>query len=207
MVPGGSGCTFNAHRLHKHRVSPDLRKVTDRSATVARATLLCWEVAGAVEAGTPGFMAAALDGFVPFPDQVARPPAPTLGTGVDDLGVSLSDDLLSLLPGDVGLLDRALRRILENDEAVPLSPAVAMLLNVLATGVAPASLTGRLGSPFPRLSFDDTAAVFQRLGEAPTDLTGARPREVRDRPRRRARIGGGGRSPPAARGSGRCRPC
>ncbi len=50
-----------------------------------------------------------------------------------------------------------------NDETVPLSGAVAGLLNTMALRVNPAASEGRLPSPFSRLSFADKAEVFNQI--------------------------------------------
>jgi hypothetical protein len=52
-----------------------------------------------------------------------------------------------------------------NDRTVPLSGAVANLLNVVALSVNPAATGGSFPSPFARLSFAEKAGVFRRLEE------------------------------------------
>ncbi|WP_046471613.1 hypothetical protein [Allosalinactinospora lopnorensis] len=128
------------------------------------------EEAGAIEMRATDFMIEALDNFVPFPDRIAQPIAAAVATGVDDLGIELPGELGELPLTEVSALDDALRRILENDSTVPLSLAIALLLNLLATTVEPRSVTGGLGSPFARLSFEDKARVFERLEESDADL-------------------------------------
>lgn len=51
----------------------------------------------------------------------------------------------------------------ENHETLPLSGAVANLLNVMAVTVNPAALGGGFPSPFARLSMAEKAEVFRRL--------------------------------------------
>src|SRR5690606_27946038 len=73
---------------------------------------------GALEAGATDFMIEALDNFVPFPQQVARPVAAALATGLSDLGIELPGNLLDLLPLPLDTLDEALTRLLEGDDAI-----------------------------------------------------------------------------------------
>lgn len=50
-----------------------------------------------------------------------------------------------------------------NDDTVPLSAAVATLLNALAVAVKPAASAGAFLSPFARLRSSDKAEVFRRM--------------------------------------------
>ncbi|WP_116948462.1 hypothetical protein [Jiangella endophytica] len=118
---------------------------------------------GALEARGDDFMIAALDGFVPFPDQLATPLAAALATAVDDIGLPLPPGLLPPLFPPVWTLDRVLQQLLENDDALPLSLVVALLLNVVATQVNPLALNGPFLSPFARLSLDEKASAFELL--------------------------------------------
>lgn len=123
---------------------------------------------GALEAGSTDFLIDALDNFVPFPDQLAKPITAAVATGLSDSGITLPG--LELLAHQVETLDEALRTLLENDEVMPLSLAVAMLLNLVATQVNPAAVNGVFLSPFARLSYAEKAAAFQLLEGADADL-------------------------------------
>ncbi|NDL55464.1 hypothetical protein [Phytoactinopolyspora mesophila] len=125
---------------------------------------------GAIEAGAPDFIINALDNFLPFPDQIATPLATALATALDDTGIPLPPSLHSLLLGQVNTLDQALMVILRNDQAVPLSLVVALLLNLLATQVNPLAVTGSLLSPFARLSLDEKCRAFELLEGPNADL-------------------------------------
>jgi hypothetical protein len=125
---------------------------------------------GALEAGCTDFMIEALDNFVPFPQELARPAATALATGLSDLGIELPGDLLGLLPLPVEKLDEALGELLGSDDAVPLSLVVALLLNLVATQVNPLAVNGLFLSPFARLSFADKAAAFALIEGADADL-------------------------------------
>jgi hypothetical protein len=125
---------------------------------------------GAIEAGAPDFIINALDNFLPFPDQIATPLATALTTALDDTGIALPSSLSSLLLGQVNTLDRALLVILGNDQTVPLSLVVALLLNLLATQVNPLADTGSLLSPFARLSLDEKCRAFELLEGPDADL-------------------------------------
>jgi hypothetical protein len=70
----------------------------------------------------------------------------------------------------VGLVDAAVRFILENDRATPLSLPVALLLNYVATVTNPVSLHGAFVSPFARLSFADKAHAMEMLETSQSNL-------------------------------------
>jgi hypothetical protein len=131
---------------------------------------------GAIDAGATDFMIEALDDFVPFPDEVARPVATALATGVSGLGIELPGDvsggLLDLLPV-ADTLDDVLGELLVSDETIPLSLVVALLLNLGATQIDPLAVSGPFLSPFARLSFADKAATFALLEGPDADLVAA----------------------------------
>ncbi|MGW0521600.1 hypothetical protein [Crossiella sp. NPDC003009] len=118
---------------------------------------------GAMEMGATDFMIEALDHFVPFPDQLAKPLSMAFVTALADTGIKLPDSLLGLIDLQVSTLDKALALVLQNDETLPLSLVIALLLNLLATQVNPLALNGPFLSPFARLSFADKAKAFALL--------------------------------------------
>jgi hypothetical protein len=122
---------------------------------------------GAMEARTPDFLLEALDSYVPFPDEIARPVATAFATGLADSGVVLPAALAAL---DTTPLDDALKTVLANDETIPLSLALALALNLVATQVDPASLRGPFLSPFARLSLARKAEVFRLIEGPDADL-------------------------------------
>jgi hypothetical protein len=129
---------------------------------------------GAVQARGAGFMAEALDHFVPFPDQLGRPLAAAFSTALAGVGLPLPNPLGVLPVQLVDNVDSALSYLLQNDETIPLSLAVALLLNLLATQVDPKTVTpGPDLAPFSRLSFADKARAFQLLEETQSDLVAA----------------------------------
>jgi hypothetical protein len=125
---------------------------------------------GAMEAKTPDFLMQALDDFVPFPDEIARPVATAFATGLSASPIALPAGLGRVLPARVRSLDAALGEVLANDETIPLSLAIALALNLLATQVDPASIRGPFVSPFARLSYARKAEVFAKLEGADADL-------------------------------------
>jgi hypothetical protein len=127
--------------------------------------------AGAVQARGAGFMAQALDNFVPFPDELARPLAAAFSTALAGIGLPLPNPL-GLLPVQlVDNVDTALAFLLQNDVSIPLSVAVALLLNLLATTVNPATVTpGSALGPFSRLTFAEKAKAFELLEGAQSNL-------------------------------------
>jgi hypothetical protein len=123
---------------------------------------------GAMEAKATDFLLDALDNFVPFPDQIAKPIGAALATGLADSGIALPG--LELLPVQLGTLDKALRTLLENDATLPLSLPIASMLNLLATKVNPLAVNGIFLSPFARLTYAEKAAVFELIETPVPDL-------------------------------------
>jgi hypothetical protein len=126
---------------------------------------------GGIEAGGADFLIENLDRFQPLPDQLVRPAATALVTGLRDLEVPLPLGVLgTLIDVPLGVVEEALRSILENDEAVPLALPVALLLNYAATVVDPLSLEGAFLSPFARLAFADKARALEQLETSQSGL-------------------------------------
>jgi hypothetical protein len=130
---------------------------------------------GAVAARGAGFMAQALDDFIPFPNELARPLAAAFSTALADLALPLPNPVQVLPTQLVDNVDSALSFLLANDQTIPLSLAVAVLLNMLATQVNPSTtLTpGPDMAPFSRLSYADKARAFQLLEETESNLVEA----------------------------------
>jgi hypothetical protein len=112
---------------------------------------------GGVEAQGTDFFIENLDRFLPLPDELVRPATTALVTALRDLPLPLPASALGLLGGlfgpplvTLGLVDDAVRFILQNDATMPLSLPVAFLLNYVATAVNPLSLQGAGLSPFSR---------------------------------------------------------
>ena len=137
---------------------------------------------GGIDAGGTDFLIANLDRFLPVPDQIGppgaaivQPAAAALVTALHDLPLPLDPGLLGGILGGpsvvtVGLVDAAVRFILENDSATPLSLPVALLLNYVATVTNPLSLHGAFVSPFARLSFADKAHAMEMLETSQSNL-------------------------------------
>ncbi|MGH7358635.1 MAG: hypothetical protein ACREJR_07475 [Candidatus Rokuibacteriota bacterium] len=127
---------------------------------------------GALDARADSFVSDALDDFIPLPDAVLRPVVRALATSLDDAGVPVAPSLLGGLL-DTALLDElgeAVDQLLANDQTIPLSGLIALLLNVEATAVDPTSVIGPFNSPFARLSSAEKAAVFRNLEDPRPDL-------------------------------------
>ena len=132
---------------------------------------------GGIEAGGTDFLIQNLDRFLPFPDEIVRPAAGALVTALHDLPLPIAGGLLGLLGGllgppkvTIGLVDDAVRFIVENDTTAPLSLPVALLLNYVATVVNPLSLHGAFLSPFSRLSFANKAHALEQLETSQSQL-------------------------------------
>jgi hypothetical protein len=131
---------------------------------------------GGIEAGGTDFLIENLDRFLPFPDEIVHPAAVALMTALHDLPLPLDRSLLGGLlggllgPVTLGLVDDAVLFILQNDDTMPLSLPVALLLNYVATVVNLLSLEGAFLSPFSRLSFADKAGVLAMIETSQSSL-------------------------------------
>lgn len=123
---------------------------------------------GAQEARTGDFLLSALDNFVPFPDELAQPLTTALTEGLSGTGVRLPE--ITVLPVRARALDDALKELLHNDAALPLSLPIAALLNLAATRVEPAAVNGPFLAPFSRLTYADKARAFELVERADADL-------------------------------------
>jgi hypothetical protein len=129
--------------------------------------------AGGIEAGGTDFLIDNLDRFLPFPDDLLRPAASALVAALRDLPLPLPLPLPIPLPlpgGVLGDVEEALLFILANDDTVPLSLPVALLLNYVGTVADPLSLEGPFLSPFARLSFADKARAMEMIEATNPDL-------------------------------------
>ena len=120
---------------------------------------------GAIDARAEQLVLVALDNFVPFPVQLTRPLAAALATGTSDLLLPAAmSPLTSNLEQAAARFDKSLEIVLDNDEAVPISALVSLLLNFVATSVDPTAILGPFpASPFANLRHDQKAEVFRRL--------------------------------------------
>lgn len=128
---------------------------------------------GGIEAGGTDFLIDNLDRFLPFPDDLVRPAASALVAALRDMPLPVQLPLPIPLPLPGGLLgdvEEALLSILANDETVPLSLPVALLLNFVGTVADPLSLEGPFLSPFARLSFADKARAMEMIETTNPDL-------------------------------------
>lgn len=125
---------------------------------------------GAQDARAGDFLMHALDDFVPFPDEVAQPLTAALTDGLASTGVKLPGP--DVLPGPAKTLDDALKTLLHNNAALPLSLPVAALLNLMATQVNPAAVNGPFLSPFSRLTYSEKAKAFELIETADSNLVG-----------------------------------
>ncbi|HEX3425440.1 MAG TPA: hypothetical protein VHT30_04865 [Acidimicrobiales bacterium] len=131
--------------------------------------------AGAIAARGAEFMAQALDDFIPFPSELARPLAAAFSTALADLHLPLPNPVSTLSGQLVTSVDQALSVLLNNDQTIPLSLAVAILLNMLATQVNPSTtvVPGPDLSPFSRLTFAQKAQAFALLEGTESNLVEA----------------------------------
>jgi len=127
---------------------------------------------GGIQAGGTDFLVENLDSFLPLADQLVRPAAAALVTGLRGLPLPLPPlgPLLGLPAELIGPIEDALLFILANDETLPLALPVALLLNYVATVANPLSLEGAFLSPFARLSFADKARAMEMIETSQSNL-------------------------------------
>ncbi|REE98321.1 hypothetical protein [Thermomonospora umbrina] len=126
---------------------------------------------GGIESRTDAFLVDALNRYLPFPDLVAVPLTRALAQGAGSLDLPLAPAPRTA-DGPLRRVDAGLRRLLENDATIPLAPAVALMLNLQAVRVHPASVLGPFLSPFARLSHTHKARVFELMEGADPALVG-----------------------------------
>jgi hypothetical protein len=118
---------------------------------------------GAIQARTPAYLIDFFDNYVPVPDELIRGICAALADGFADVPIQLPSGLPVLVPGVLEALDDAVRLVLRGPTALPLSLVIALLLNLIATLVNPASTHGAFVSPFARLSAGEKAVVVSLL--------------------------------------------
>lgn len=107
------------------------------------------------------FVKTVLDNYLAAGDQLARPLALNIAQGLEANGVDVAP-FLGVTREQARRIDDALGYEF-NDRVLPLSIPVALLLNLLALGVAPNVIVGPLGSPFSRLSLEHKTRVFAQI--------------------------------------------
>lgn len=128
---------------------------------------------GGVEARSPELIQYTVDFFVPWPDEYVHALTAAFMTGASDVPIppTLLGGLLAPLQRFGATLDDVLRAALRNDRTLPVSLALALLLNLAATQVRATSVIGPIaGSPFANLSHGEKAQAFQRIEQADPDL-------------------------------------
>jgi hypothetical protein len=124
---------------------------------------------GGIEAGSPELLQHTLDFFVSWPDAYVHALTAAFTTGVSEVPIpsTLLGGLLAPLEAVGAALDDVLLLALRNGRTLPVSLALALLMNVAATQVRPTSVVGPiLGSPFANLSHAEKAQAFQRIEQA-----------------------------------------
>jgi hypothetical protein len=128
---------------------------------------------GAMEMATTPFLIKALDGSVPFPS-LSQPVAAALASGLAATPLPLPTAGLSLSEvealGPITSVDQAVTYLLRNNQTIPLSQVVALLVDFLAIQVNPASAIGPFQSPFPRLTFAQKAQAMSLLEGGDSNL-------------------------------------
>jgi hypothetical protein len=125
---------------------------------------------GAMEAQAPDYVMLGIDFSLRPPHPLARPIAAALGPALGDVRLPPPARAVPLDRARAVPLDRALAVLLDSDEVVPLSLAIALLLNFLATQVSAESVDGMFLSPFARLTFAEKAGVLERLEDPAPEL-------------------------------------
>ncbi|MBJ7329586.1 MAG: hypothetical protein JHC95_06790 [Solirubrobacteraceae bacterium] len=128
---------------------------------------------GGVAAGCGPFLMKTIDGYLPVPDRVWIPTLVTSTRVLGNVPAPLPPDLRRLGLADAQRFDRALEIVLTNDETIPASIVIALLLNVTATILTPAVLWRSGGvAPFAKLSYNEKGRVFRDFeGDTPKIVT------------------------------------
>lgn len=121
---------------------------------------------GGVDADGGGFLAHALDHYLPYPDAFVRPFVQGLRTASAGGGAEPVGDLLDVADEVARAIDDAVLAVLANDATVPASLPAAMVLNLATTVADPATLAGPFpASPFANGTMAQKAAAFRVLDE------------------------------------------
>lgn len=118
---------------------------------------------GAIATNTGEFLMDTIDGYLPLPDAIWVPAVLDVTRHLGNTPARLPRELREVGLGEAQRLDRALKLVIENDETIPASIVIALLLNVTATILSPAALWRRNGmnAPFAKLSYREKGRVFQ----------------------------------------------
>jgi hypothetical protein len=143
---------------------PDVYSQTQRLAS---------PTAGPIEARAPELLAHTLDFYLSLPDDYLQALAAAFRTGVEDVPIphSLLGGVLSALELVGATMDDVLRLALANDETIPASLPLALLMNFAATQVRPTSVVGPIpSSPFANLTWSEKGLAFERIEQADPTL-------------------------------------
>lgn len=118
---------------------------------------------GAIATNTGEFLMDTIDGYLPLPDAVWVPAILDVTRYLGNTPARLPQELRDVGLGEAQRLDAALKLVIENDETLPASIVIALLLNVTATILSPFALWRRNGmhAPFAKLSYHEKARVFR----------------------------------------------
>jgi hypothetical protein len=127
---------------------------------------------GAIDAGVSTLLMNTFDHFIALPDLALANVAVALSAGLAAPPLSLPPTLAKVATPVTNQLDDALRKFTENDQAIPVSVVLALVLDQAAIAVNPAAVSGPFVSPFARLSFDEKLAAMELLETASADVVG-----------------------------------
>lgn len=118
---------------------------------------------GAVAADAGPFLMDTIDGYLPLPDAIWVPAVLDVTRYLGNTPARLPRELRDVGLAEAQRLDAALKLVIENDETLPASIVIALLLNVTATILTPWALWRRNGrqAPFAKLSYREKARVFR----------------------------------------------
>lgn len=132
------------------------------------------DTGGGVAARGPDFLLDALDQFLPVPDTYTQALAASMVTGASSSPLALPDELVDGMLEVTRTLDEALLDLFANDQEVPVSLALALLVNYAASATHPEAIVdGPFLSPFANLSFDQKMDAWQFLESDTAQLVAA----------------------------------
>lgn len=120
---------------------------------------------GAIATDAGAYTMDVFDRYIPFPDQLSAPLMLEAARRSGDVPAELPTRYRGLGRDDAQRMDGALTILIENDETIPISILVALLLNATATLIDPGLLLrpSRYSSQFAKLTFREKARVLADL--------------------------------------------
>lgn len=126
---------------------------------------------GGIAADGTAFMLNALDNFYPVPAEPMRLLVQAFATALTDNISEIPPSVVSVPLSLAAEIDLAVENQLAEQGSVPLSALVALLLNLVGTMAAPASVVGPFFSPFANCTFAQKEQAFALMEQEAATVT------------------------------------